>query len=50
MLELLLSPQKAIEFGNNGYKILNEKFTWQVNIYKIIKLYKEAIERHRNST
>lgn len=50
MLELLFSPRKAIEFGNNGYKILNEKFTWQVNIYKIIKLYKEAIERHRNST
>ncbi len=47
MLDLFLNPLKSVEFGENGYKLLKEKFTWEINICKIIELYNETIKKYK---
>ncbi len=47
MLDLFLNPLKSIEFGENGYRLLKEKFTWEINVCKIIELYNKTIKKYK---
>ena len=41
--QLISDPQKAFELGQNGIRVVNEKFNWNIEEKKIIKLYKNII-------
>jgi glycosyltransferase involved in cell wall biosynthesis len=40
---LLNNPEEASEMGNNGEKLVYEKYNWTVEEVKLLKLYKELL-------
>jgi len=40
---LLNNPEKAIEMGNNGKKLVFKKYNWTMEEVKLLKLYKELL-------
>lgn len=42
---LLKNPEKSVEMGNLGRKIIEEKFSSEIQLQHIISLYKELLEK-----
>jgi glycosyltransferase involved in cell wall biosynthesis len=48
IIYLIQNPDKAREFGENGYKAVEEKYNWENEAQKFLDLYKSLIEKNKN--
>ena len=47
IIDLLKNPKKAVEFGKEGYQQILKNFTCEINVEKLLDLYRKVINNEQ---